>query len=96
MYNLSMLVLIHVGIALFSIIFASFLFFWPSKARLKASYLLVVATVASGTALVISTHSPMVQACLTGLIYLGVVFSLIGAASYKLQKKSPISTTQTD
>ena len=68
-----MLVLIHVLIALTSIFYTTYAYFTPSKAKLYFSYVLVGLTLASGTYLVISTHSNMLSACETGLIYLGIV-----------------------
>jgi len=70
-----MLVLAHVIIALTSIFYTTYAYFTPSKAKLYTSYGLVALTLASGTYLVISTHSNMLSACATGLIYLGIVSS---------------------
>lgn len=79
-----MIVLIHVLIALTSIGFSTYLFFSPSRSKLRVSYGLITATLASGTYLVWSTHAPLLQACTTGLIYLGVVSIGVATAHYKL------------
>lgn len=68
-----MIVLIHVTIALISILHTTITFFIPSKRKLQIANYLVGATLASGTYLVISTHAAMLQACTTGLIYLSGV-----------------------
>lgn len=68
-----MLILFHVGIALGSIFNSTLLYFSPSKAKLYASYVMISATLASGTYLVISTHARILQSCMMGLLYLGVV-----------------------
>ena len=78
-----MIVLLHVLIALGSIAFTTYLYFRPSKGRFYASYGLIGATLASGTYLVISTHAPLLSACMTGLLYLGVVLAGIAAAHQK-------------
>ena len=82
-----MLVLMHVAIAFSSILFTSYAYFAPSKAKLYASYGLVGLTLASGTYLVVSTRSNLVSACETGLIYLGIVCSGLFMAQRKLAAK---------
>lgn len=81
-----MIVLLHVLIALGSIAFTTYLYFRPSKRKFYASYGLIAATLGSGTYLVVSTHSPLLSSCMTGLIYLGVVLAGTAAAQQKLQK----------
>ena len=73
-----MAVLLHVSIALTSILFTTISYFSPSKAKLRVSYGLVGLTLASGTYLVLSTGANLVKACITGVIYLAIVtFTLI-------------------
>lgn len=79
-----MIVLLHVILAFTSVAFTTYLYFRPSKAKFYGAYGLIAATLASGTWLVISTHSPLVSSCVTGLIYLGFVVSLAVAASKRL------------
>ncbi len=67
------IVLTHVIIALASIALSSFTFFKPTMKRLYASYGFIIATVASGTYLLISTPSHMLESCMMGLSYLTVV-----------------------
>jgi hypothetical protein len=71
-------------VALTSIAYSAFVFLSPSKTRLQVSYGLVAATLASGTYLVLSTHSPMLQACMMGLIYTGGVLAALVSARHKL------------
>ncbi|HEX4774442.1 MAG TPA: hypothetical protein VH234_02915 [Candidatus Saccharimonadales bacterium] len=56
----------------------------PSKAKLNISYTLVVATLASGTYLAISTHSNLKSACAAGLVYLAITLSELFIARRKL------------
>ncbi len=79
-----MIVLIHVLIALGSVAYATFAFFSPSKSKLRVSYGLVVATFATGFYLVVSNPAHMLQACATGLVYLGAVSVAIVSARHKL------------
>lgn len=76
-----MIILLHVIIALISLVFASLTFFKPTIKRLAISYGFIVATVASGTVLIVSLSSGMLHSCLTGLFYLTVV-SIITIASH--------------
>ena len=83
MYNelMSIFVFIHVLIAIASILISSVVFFRPSVKRLAISYGFVVATVGTGTALLIANPSNMLHTCLSGLFYLTVV-SLITIATH--------------
>jgi hypothetical protein len=82
-----MLVVLHVGIALASLIYAGYVYLSPSKAKIYGAYALVAATLTSGTALTIATHAALLSVCMTGLLYLGVVSAGIIAAHKKLAKE---------
>jgi hypothetical protein len=81
-----MILLLHIAIALASMIYTGYVFFSPSRAKLRGSYALVALTIASGTYLVVDKPSHMVQACATGLVYLGVIFAGIVAVRLKLAR----------
>ena len=81
-----MILLFHIIIALSSVAYSTYLFFVPSKKKLYASYGLVGLTLASGTYLVVSTGAHILQSCLTGLVYIGVVSTVIVGARYRLAK----------
>lgn len=78
-----MIVLLHVLIALSSVAWTTYLNFAPSRRKFYAAYGLIGATLASGTYLVISTHSPLLSSCVTGLVYLGIVLSGVFVAARK-------------
>lgn len=80
----NMIILIHVLIAITSILHSGYVYMRPSKRRINASYGLVAATLISGTYLVVSTGSPILSSCVTGLVYLGFALFGIIAARYKL------------
>ncbi len=64
------------------------LYFAPTKRKFYAAYGLIGATLASGTYLVVSTHSPLLSSCVTGLVYLSAVSAGIFAASRKLARET--------
>ena len=79
-----MLLITHILIAVSSIIYTAITFFAPSHVKIRISSWLVGATLATGTVLVISTKSALMQACMTGLVYLGFNLAGIIAANRKL------------
>lgn len=79
-----MTVILHIIIALTSIAYTGFTFFLPSQSKLKASYILVMATIASGTYLVLSKPAHMIEACVMGLLYLAFVSLGIVSTRHKL------------
>ena len=83
-----MLIALHVIIALASIVFAAYAMFSPSKAKLNISYTFIGATFISGTYLIITMPAHMIQACLEGLLYLGVVSIATVLAHKKLATES--------
>lgn len=89
-----MILLIHIIIALSSIVGSTVTFLRPSKGKLRFTYFLTLLTVATGTYLVWSTHSPLLSSCEAGLIYLGVVFSGVFGAQRKLAHQSADVTSR--
>lgn len=79
-----MILLLHIIIALASVAFAAYGFFIPSVLKLRISYGLIAATLASGTYLVWTTPSHMLQACMAGLFYTGVMIGATIAIRHKL------------
>jgi hypothetical protein len=80
------IVLIHVIIAVTSMALSSFTFFKPSVQKLMVSYGLIVGTVASGTYLLVTTPSHILQSCMMGLFYLTVVSIVTIATHVKIRK----------
>lgn len=93
-----MVILIHVIIALSSIGIASFVYFQPSIKRLIVSYLFILATVGSGTYLLLSSPSNILKSCLVGLLYLTVVSIVTIATHVRIQRRAEvrISTNHSD
>ncbi len=83
-----MILPLHITIALLSVIYTAFIYFSPSQAKLRGSYVLVFLTIASGTWLIVANPAHMVQSCITGLAYLGGMFFGIAMARQKLAKEN--------
>lgn len=79
-----MILLVHILIAVSSVAFAAYGFFFPSTIRLRISYGLIAATLISGTYLVWTAPAHMVQACTAGLFYTGIMIAATLAVRRKL------------
>ena len=75
-------------VAVASVVFSGLAFLSPSKSKLNLAYILVAATVASGTYLAIVHSSNLASVCVTGLFYLGLVLPAIVSARHKLVRLS--------
>lgn len=89
-----MIVLIHVLIALSSIGLATFTYFKPTMSRLGASYGFIIATVGSGTFLLLSSPSNILRSCLVGLFYLTVVSIVTIATHIRVRRFAEQSVTE--
>jgi hypothetical protein len=83
-----MIVLVHVLIALSSIVSSTLLAVFPSKAKLYLSSGLIASTLVSGTILVLVTHSSILKSCITGLVYLAVVMAEVAVGSRSMASKT--------
>lgn len=72
-----MIIATHVLIALLSIGCATLGYIRPSNNILRASYALVAMTFTSGFILVWSAPAQMLQACVSGLVYVSVVTAVM-------------------
>lgn len=79
-----MIILLHVTIALSSLGLTTFTLFRPSVRLIQIGYGLVGLTIASGTYLVWLNPSHLIQACASGLIYLGLATVGIAVARQRL------------
>ena len=85
-YNLVMLLISHITIALLSLLGAGLAVARPGRQILGASYTLVGLTAATGTVLTLQSPAHLMQACATGLAYLAVAFALTLAARQRLAR----------
>lgn len=89
---MSIILLVHIVIALSGIAVAAAAWYRPGGGILGISASLTLLTLASGTYLVISRHRPLLSACLSGLAYLTVVGAANFAAARRLKKAwSPVN-----
>ena len=89
-----MVLLMHIIIALASVILASITLFKPATRRFYASYGLILATVASGTYLLVATSASILHTCLSGLCYVTVVSILTVAAHVRARRVVTVRDTQ--
>jgi hypothetical protein len=83
-----MVLLLHIIIALSSVGFTTYLFFAPTRTKLRASYTLIAMTLVSGTYLVVSTKANLIRACATGLVYVAATSIVVAYSRHKLAKES--------
>ena len=81
-----MIILVHVTIALLGLAQATYGLIAPSRGKLQATYALTGATFASGSYLVWHLHAPVLQSCLSGLTYLGLILAATLATHYRMNK----------
>ena len=83
-----MILITHISIAIISVIYTGFVLFAPSQTKLRVSGALMGVTIVSGTYLVLSLRTNMLKACLTGLLYTGLMLAGIIIAQRKLAVES--------
>jgi len=79
-----MILVLHIISALASVAAATYVLVSPSKNGLKLNYGLLAATLASGTYMVATMSVHILQTCMSGLLYVGLVSVLLFAASRRL------------
>lgn len=82
---MNMIILIHVAIALTSMLVGAALLARPARALFRAQYVLIAATLGSGTYLVVATGSPLLHTCASGLFYLAAVTAGLVLARRKVR-----------
>lgn len=87
-----MTLIVHIIIALSSIGLTTYAYFQPSPARLRRAYAAIALTFISGSYLVVMTPSHILQACISGLVYLGVVSVVSIAARNKLARSKSVTS----
>jgi hypothetical protein len=81
-----MALLVHLVFACGSMAYATVMFFFPSRARMRMTYALVGLTFATGFWLIFATPVHMAEVCVTGLVYVGYVSFALVASRNKLAK----------
>lgn len=78
------MLLIHICVALTSLIFGGYTLFSPTIRKLRILYASVFATIATGTYLIVTTPFHIMTTCLEGLVYIFFVVATIAYATHKL------------
>ena len=84
-----MFLLLHVTVAVISIVWTGIAYFMPTTKKLNISYALIASTLATGTYLVMTTHSPLLQSCVAGIAYLAIVLFETFAVRNRLVTQRP-------
>lgn len=79
-----LIIVAHVAIALFSLATAGVAYLRPSRAKLRVSYVLVGATLGTGSILVLQRQAHLASACISGLAYLAAVSAMLALSRNKL------------
>lgn len=82
-----MIILIHIIVAFTSIVVASAVFFNPSMKKLIVSYGLILGTIISGTILLVSAPSHVLESCVMGLSYLTIASFATIATHVRLHQR---------
>lgn len=81
-----MILLLHIAIAIASLIAAAYGFFYPSKTKLTINIFMIAATLISGTVLILSAPAHMTEGCMAGLFYTLVMVAATVASRRKLMR----------
>lgn len=83
-----MLLIFHIAVALLSLVLASLAYISPSRVKITSSYAASAAMLLSGSALVVTSRAHLIEACIFGLLFVGVVALQLAGAKRKLEKSS--------
>lgn len=88
--------LLHISIAFASLAFTGYTYLRPAPAKIKTSYGMVAATFITGTFLLISSPSHMVEACTMGLAFVAITsFGTVAARNKLARQTVPIERSRT-
>ncbi len=71
-----MYLVVHISSAVISVLYASYTALSPSKSKLRITYLLTLATILSGSVLAIISGASFGKACLSGIVYIGIMITI--------------------
>lgn len=83
-----MLLMAHIGITLFGLIFTAVTYAYPNGQRIQISFVLLAATIASGSVLAIVSQGGLMRACVSGHLFSAVMYMGIYAAQSRLKSLS--------
>ena len=81
------ILILHIILAVFSLILTGVLVFRPSKNKINAAFGLILGTLITGTYMIFSMNVNILVVCLEGLAFMGVVLAGIAIGKRRLAKK---------
>lgn len=85
------MLILHIIIAISTVGASGFSLIKPTSNKIRLSYLLTIMTFITGGYLVVVKPSHLVSSCITGLIFLGVVGTLLFMANKRFAKSEEIA-----
>lgn len=82
-----MILLLHIFIAVLSVVLASIALARPTRHLLTLSYGMVGATIATGVTLVVIAPVSMLHLCISGLVYTIITLAILTMARQKLASR---------
>lgn len=79
-----MILMLHILAAIAGVGASTYAYIWPSRRAVYGSAFLALGTLASGSYLVIASGTSIVHACVSGIIYFGIVTGLLVLSVRKL------------
>ena len=84
------MLILHIIVALTSLVQTSYMLVTPSKTGLRISYALMGLTLTSGSLLILTTGTHILEACLMGILYTGFVSFGIVRTQHTLAKNAAV------
>lgn len=87
-----MIILLHICIALASIALATYGYFRPSTKKVLVSYGFMLATIVSGTYLILASNTNILKSCIVGLVYLTAVSVITVATHIRIRRFAEVTS----
>lgn len=78
--------LLHVVVALVSVAYTTYACISPTRSRLHLSYVLIGLTLLTGTYLAVLNPGQLLQACISGVIYVTVMSAATTLSRYRMTR----------
>lgn len=88
MSTISLLLTLHISIAVASLIITALAAVKPSKSRLRSTAVTIILTIGSGALLAVLDHALILRVCTTGLTYLAIEVAVVGVSVARLRARS--------
>lgn len=85
-YNINMILISHIIIALSGVFYSVYAFFYPTPGKIKIVYALIGLTALSGVLLIVQKPAVMQHVCISGLVYVGAMLAGVYLTRRRLAK----------